>query len=95
MDEHLSSGASPQTLKHWLPAPGQVFQNEALVSDHSMFIIGEKTGFAQNNATNPSSYGLPMDGKSILVRASGEGSGGNDPPRTRALSRFSGGPEPR
>lgn len=73
---HLSSSASPLTLKHSLPAPGQVFQNEALVSDHSMFIIGEKTGFAQNNATDPSSYGLPMDGKSILLRASGEGSGG-------------------
>jgi outer membrane protein assembly factor BamB len=73
---HLSSGASPQTLKHSLPAAGQVFQNEALVSDHSMFIIGEKTGFAQNNATDPSSYGLPMDGKSILLRASGEDSGG-------------------
>jgi outer membrane protein assembly factor BamB len=73
---HLSSGASPLTLKQSLPAPGQVFQNEALVSDHSMFIIGEKSGFAQNNATDPSSYGLPMDGKSILLRASGEDSGG-------------------
>jgi outer membrane protein assembly factor BamB len=73
---HLSSTASPLTLKHSLPEAGQVFQNEALVSDHSMFIIGEKTGFAQNNATDPSSYGLPMDGKSILLRASGEDSGG-------------------
>jgi outer membrane protein assembly factor BamB len=73
---HLVSNASPQTLKQTLPAPGQVFQNEALVSDHSMFIIGEKSGFALNNATDPSSYGLPMDGKSILLRASGEDSGG-------------------
>jgi outer membrane protein assembly factor BamB len=73
---HLVSSASPQTLKHTLPAPGQVFQNEALLSDHSMFIIGEKSGFALNNATDPSSYGLPMDGKSILLRASGEDSGG-------------------
>jgi hypothetical protein len=39
---HLVSSASPQTLKHILPAPGQVFQNEALVSDHSMFIRQEK-----------------------------------------------------
>ena len=73
---HLVSSASPLTLKHTLPDPGQVFQNEALVSDHSKFIIGEKSGFAQNNATDPSSYGLPMDGKSILLRASGEDSGG-------------------
>jgi outer membrane protein assembly factor BamB len=72
----LSSSASPLTLKHSLPTPGQVFQNEALVSDHSLFIIGEKTGFAQNNATDPTFYGLPMDGKSILLRASGENSGG-------------------
>jgi len=73
---HLVSSASPQTLKHTLPAPGQVFQNEALVSEHSMFIIGEKSGFALNSATDPSSYGLPMDGKSILLRASGDDSGG-------------------
>jgi outer membrane protein assembly factor BamB len=73
---HLVSSASPQTLKHTLPAPGQVFQNEAVVSDHSMFILGEKSGFALNNSTDPSSYGLPMDGKSILLRASGEDSGG-------------------
>jgi outer membrane protein assembly factor BamB len=73
---HLASSASPSTLKQTLPAPGQVFQNEAIVSDHSMFIIGEKSAFALNNATNPGSYGLPMDGKSILLRASGEDSGG-------------------
>jgi outer membrane protein assembly factor BamB len=73
---HLASSASPLTLKHSLPAPGQVFQNEAIVSDHSMFIIGEKSAFALNNATDPSSYGLPLDGKSILLRASGEDSGG-------------------
>ena len=73
---HLASSANLQTLKHTLPAPGQVFQNEALVSDHSMFIIGEKSGFALNNATDPSSNGLPLDGMSILLRASGEDSGG-------------------
>ena len=39
---HLVSSASPQTLKNTVPAPGQVFQNEALVSDHSMFIRQEK-----------------------------------------------------
>jgi hypothetical protein len=74
--EHLASGASPLTLKHALPEPGQVFQNDALVSDHSMFIIGEKSSFALNNATDPSSYGLPLDGKSILLRVSGDDAGG-------------------
>jgi len=73
---HLSSSASPLTLKHSLPQPGQVFQNDALLSDHSMFIIGEKGAFAGNNATDPSSYGLPMDGKSILLRTSGDDHGG-------------------
>jgi outer membrane protein assembly factor BamB len=71
----LASSASPLTLKNTLPAPGQVFQNEALVSDHSMFIIGQKGGFAGNNATDPTSYGLPPDGKSILVHATGDYSG--------------------
>jgi outer membrane protein assembly factor BamB len=73
---HLSSSASPLTLKHTLPARGQVFQNEAIVSDHSMFIIGEKSGFALNNASDSGSYGLPLDGKNILLRVSGEYSGG-------------------
>jgi outer membrane protein assembly factor BamB len=73
---HLASSASPLTLKHTLPAPGQVFQNEAIVSDHSMFIIGEKSGFALNNASDSGSYGLPLDGKNILLRVSGEYSGG-------------------
>jgi outer membrane protein assembly factor BamB len=73
---HLTSNASPATLKHTLPPPGQVFQNDALVSDHSMFIIGEKSVFAGNNATNPSALGLPPDGQSILLRATGDASGG-------------------
>jgi outer membrane protein assembly factor BamB len=71
----LSSSASPLTLKNTLPAPGQVFQNDALVSDHSMFIIGEKSAFAGNNSTDPSSYGLPPDGKSILIHATGDYAG--------------------
>jgi outer membrane protein assembly factor BamB len=72
----LASSASPATLKHTLPAPGQVFQNEAMVSDHSMFLIGDKLNYFANNATDPSSYGLPVDGKSILLRAIGDFSGG-------------------
>jgi hypothetical protein len=41
---HLSSTASPLTLKHRVPEPGEVFQNQALLSDHSWFIIGDKGG---------------------------------------------------
>jgi hypothetical protein len=73
---HLSSTASPLTLKHRVPEPGEVFQNQALLSDHSWFIIGDKGGFAMNNDTDPSHYDLPVDGKNILVRAVGDFSGG-------------------
>jgi hypothetical protein len=72
----LSSAASPLTLKNTLPAPGEVFQNQILVSDHSHFILGDKGGFAGNIATDPSAYNLPVDGKTILVRAVGDFSGG-------------------
>lgn len=72
----LSSTASPASLKNTLPPPGEVFQNQAVLSDHSMFIIGVKGGFAGNNSTDPRFYGLPEDGKSILIRAVGEFSGG-------------------
>jgi outer membrane protein assembly factor BamB len=73
---HLSSTASPLTLNHTLPAPGEVFQNQTRISDHSQFILGDKGGFAGNNATDPSAYNLPVDGKSILLRATGNFSGG-------------------
>src|SRR5579862_1681998 len=69
---HLSSTASPLTLKHRVPEPGEVFQNQAILSDHSWFIIGDKGGFAMNNDTDPSHYDLPADGKNILVRAVGD-----------------------
>jgi len=72
----LASGASPLTLRQHLPEPGQIFENDVQVSDHSTFIIGPKVSYAVNQATNPSSYGLPADGKSILLRASGDDSGG-------------------
>ena len=72
----LTSTASPLTLKHTLPAGGEVFQNQARLSDHSQFILGDKSSFAVNNATDPSYYDLPADGKSILLRVSGEDSGG-------------------
>jgi outer membrane protein assembly factor BamB len=74
---HLASTASPLTLKHRLPAPGQVSQNEVIISDHSMFIIGtKKTAFIVNNATDANYRGLPVDGKSILIHTSADDSGG-------------------
>jgi outer membrane protein assembly factor BamB len=74
---HLASNASPLTLKHHLPDPGRVTQNEATISDHSMFIIGsKKTAFMVNNATDASSRNLPVDGKSILIHTSADDSGG-------------------
>src|SRR5260370_12349255 len=50
----------PQVVAHHtLPPPGQVFQNDVLVSDHSMFIVSEKSAFAGNNATELTALGLP------------------------------------
>ena len=74
---HLASNASPLTLKHHLPDPGRISQNEAIISDHSMFIIGtKKTAFMVNNATDASSRSLPVDGKTILIHTSADDSGG-------------------
>jgi outer membrane protein assembly factor BamB len=72
----LASRGSPLTLKQTLPAPGQVFQNQTLVSDHAMFIIGTKSAFVANNATDLDSLGLPPDGQSILLHAAGDAAGG-------------------
>jgi outer membrane protein assembly factor BamB len=73
---HLSSTASPVTLKHALPQPGEVFFNQARISDHSQFIIGDKSAFALNNSIDPSFYNLPADGKWILIGYSPDESGG-------------------
>jgi len=72
----LSSSASPLTLNNVLPTSGEVFQNQTRISDHSLFILGEKSGFAQNNSSDPSYYKLPLDGKSILLRTCGDFAGG-------------------
>ncbi len=72
----LSSSATPLTSKQILPPPGEVFLNDQRISDHTQIIIGDKSAFAANNSTDPNSYGLPPDGKSILLRTSGDGSGG-------------------
>jgi outer membrane protein assembly factor BamB len=74
---HLASNASPMTLKHTLPEPGQISQNDVVVSDHSMFIIGTKqTAFIASNSTDASHRGLPLDGQSMLLGAEVDNYGG-------------------
>ena len=73
---HLTCMASPATLQHRMPAPGQVFLNEALVNSNSMFILGQKNAFLATNSHDPSAYGLPIDGQFILVRTSSDSAGG-------------------
>jgi hypothetical protein len=73
---HLTCMASPATLQHRMPAPGQVFLNGALVNSNSMFILGQKNAFLATNSHDPSAYGLPLDGQYILVRTSGDNTGG-------------------
>jgi outer membrane protein assembly factor BamB len=70
---HLGTSASPSTLKNTLGASGQVFLNEALLNNHATLLIGPKSIFLNKGGRDP---GLPVDGKSILLRASGESSGG-------------------
>jgi hypothetical protein len=73
---HLSSSASPSTLKHTLPVTGEVFENGALVSDQALFIIGVNKAFTSTAPADPSALGLPPDGKSLLVHATGDAVGG-------------------
>lgn len=72
----LSASVTPLTAKQTLPPPGEVFLNDKRISDHTQIIIGDKSAFAANNSKDPRSYGLPPDGKFILLRTSGDGSGG-------------------
>jgi hypothetical protein len=72
----LSSNASPSALLHVLPPSGEVTLNDQIMSDHSVFIIGEKSGFAANNSTDPTTQGLPPDGKSLLLQITGDAVGG-------------------
>jgi hypothetical protein len=73
---HLSSSGNPSTLKHSLPLTGEVFENGMLVSDQSLFIIGVKKAFTITAPVDPSALGLPPDGKSFLVHATGDAVGG-------------------
>ena len=74
--KRLSSSASPTTLKNNLPQTGEIFLNDQRVNDHAQFIIGDKSAFSIDSGTNPSAFGMPPDGKSILLRVSGADDGG-------------------
>ena len=73
---HLSSHATPRTLHHRLQRPGQVFQNDVVINDDALFIIGDKSAFLETHAKDPSALGLPPDGESMLLGAIGDASGG-------------------
>jgi hypothetical protein len=65
----LSSMASPATLKHTLPEMGQLYLNKTRINDMSQLLIG-RSNFVLGSANGPI-RGLPVDGKSILVRMCG------------------------
>jgi outer membrane protein assembly factor BamB len=70
----LSAAASPATLKHDLPAFGELFENDVRTSDHSQMIIGDMDRMFVAN--NPNPPGLPVDGQNILLQAVGDEWGG-------------------
>ena len=73
----LDATASPAGLKIRLPPFGELLMNHQRISDHTQILIGSNdTFFAGNNSTDPSRYGLPVDGKYILIRICGANSGG-------------------
>jgi hypothetical protein len=73
----LNATASPAGLKTSLPPVGETTMNHQQISDHTQILIGDMdTFFALNNPSDPSHYGLPADGKFILLRICGANSGG-------------------
>jgi hypothetical protein len=73
----LNATASPAGLKMQLPPVAETTMNQQRISDHTQILIGDDgTFFAGNNPSDPSHYGLPPDGKYILVRICGANSGG-------------------
>jgi PQQ-like domain len=73
----LEAMASPAALKIQLPPVGETTLNHQRISDHTQILIGDNnTFFAANNPSDPSRYGLPADGKYILLRICGANSGG-------------------
>jgi hypothetical protein len=73
----LNAAASPAALKTQLPPVAETTMNHERISDHTQILIGDNgTAFAANNSSDPGHYGLPADGKYILVRICGANSGG-------------------
>jgi hypothetical protein len=73
----LNAMASPAALKTQLPPVAETTMNHERINDHTQILIGDNgTAFAANNSSDPSHYGLPRDGKYILVRICGANSGG-------------------
>jgi hypothetical protein len=73
----LHAMAKPADLKMQLPPVGETTMNNQRISDHTQILIGDSnTFFAANNSSDPSHYGLPPDGKYILLRICGADSGG-------------------
>jgi hypothetical protein len=72
----LSSMASSQSLKQQLPAAGVVYWNERVINTFRELFPGDDVHFPPNSATEPNAFGLPADGKFLLLRNSGDGSGG-------------------
>jgi hypothetical protein len=74
----LNATASPAALKTQLPPVAETTMNHERISDHTQIFIGDQDrAFAVNNSSDPSHYGLPADGKYILVRICGANSGGS------------------
>jgi hypothetical protein len=73
----LNATASPAGLKMQLPPVAETTMNQQRISDHTQILIGDNGRFfAGNTPSDPSHYGLPPDGKYILVRICGANSGG-------------------
>jgi hypothetical protein len=72
----LASSASPQTLKHQLPPVAQMLLNQQPINSLRELFPGDDVHFPPNNSAPSNTFGLPADGKSILLRSSGDNSGG-------------------
>lgn len=67
---HLTSSASPVTLKQALPDIGELFLNQTRINGLSELFAGDSR-VASLKSPGPDSPGLPIDGKRILVRECG------------------------
>jgi hypothetical protein len=65
----ISSMASPDTLKQTMLDIGQLYLNKTRINDLSQMLIGKNRAFV--GSTNGPVAGLPIDGKSILLRRCG------------------------